>query len=481
MRMGHVGLRVLWHLGLALLFLPVPVLATDGEVALDRQALEQLTAPWTGDLDGIIERRLLRVLVTHSKTGYFLDGPQERGLSYDFYKGFEKRLNETLGNKHLQVHVVFIPVARDQLLPHLSQGLGDVAAANLTVTKERINVVDFTDPVYTGVREIIVAAPSAPAAANLVDLGGKKLFVRRSSSYFESLEQLNADLKRQGKPLVHIEEVDENLETEDILEMVNADLLPLTVADAHLVAFWRQIYTDMQVCEDLVLRESGKIAHAIRKKNPKLKKALNEYIQQNRKGTLLGNMLHKRYLQNTRWVHNANSTEDQKRFRAVAGFLKTYADRYDFDWLMIAALAYQESRLDQSKRSPAGAVGVMQILPSTAASDVVQIPDVDKTEDNIHAGTKYLRWIYDENFRAADMDELNKVLFTFASYNAGFARVAELRRKAAEAGLDPNRWFRNVERIAAKEIGRETVQYVSNIFKYYLAYKQLVQDQPAGG
>jgi membrane-bound lytic murein transglycosylase MltF len=147
---------------------------------------------------------------------------------------------------------------------------------------------------------------------------------------------------------------------------------------------------------------------------------------------------------------------------------------YDFDWLGVAALAYQESRIDQSKRSHAGAVGVMQLLPSTAADRNVGIPNIEKIEDNIHAGVKYIRFIVDRYYAEEPMDRLNKRLFAFASYNAGPAKVARLRREARVMGLDPNVWFRNVEIVAAKRIGRETVQYVSNIYKYYIAYRLIV-------
>ena len=188
----------------------------------------------------------------------------------------------------------------------------------------------------------------------------------------------------------------------------------------------------------------------------------------------MGNILFKRYLENTKWVRNAHDEEELKRFRAALEFFREYGKTYKFDWLMIAALAYQESRIDQSKRSPAGAVGVMQILPSTAADPNVNIPDIEKLENNIHAGIKYLRFINNRYFEKEPMDDRNKILFSFASYNAGPAKIARLRTRARKAGLDPNIWFRNVEIIAARRIGRETVQYVSNIYKYFTAYRLII-------
>src|SRR5262249_3784985 len=140
-------------------------------------------------------------------------------------------------------------------------------------------------------------------------------------------------------------------------------------------------------------------------------------------------------------------------------------------WMLVAAQAYQESGIDQSKRNPSGAVGVMQIKPETAADDPILINGVDTSaERNIEAGVKYLRFIVDQYYADEPMDRLDKGLFPVASYNAGPARIARLRKKAAEMGLDPNKWFGNVEVVAADEIGRETVQYVSNIYKYYVTY-----------
>jgi membrane-bound lytic murein transglycosylase MltF len=190
---------------------------------------------------------------------------------------------------------------------------------------------------------------------------------------------------------------------------------------------------------------------------------------------MLFNVVTKRYLQDTKWVKNALSEQEFQRFQDAVEFFKKYADKYDFDWLMIAALAYQESRIDQSLRSPAGAVGVMQMLPATAEDPNVDIPNIEKLENNIHAGVKYLRFLRDRYFEKEPMNEANKMLFTFAAYNAGPARVAKLRSEAEKKGFDPNVWFRNTEIIAAKRIGRETVQYVSNIYKYYTAYRLIME------
>jgi membrane-bound lytic murein transglycosylase MltF len=439
------------------------------------KSLHKMTAPWKGDLDGMIKRGIIRALVVYSKTNYFLDGPQERGITYENLKNFEKLLNKKIKSRHIKVHVVLIPVRRDQLLSDLEKGRGDIAAAMLTETPHRLKKVDFADPFYDKAKEVVVTSPSAPAIKSLDDLSGKTVFVRKSSSYYQSLQKLNQRFAKQGKAPVVIDPADENLETEDILEMVNADLVRITVADDYLVGLWNKIFTDLKVHPQAALRSGGRIAWALRRGCPQLKQLINEHVKANKRGTLMGNILIKRYLKDTKWARNALAPKDVERFKRMADLFKQYSDKYRFDWLMIAALAYQESRLNQDLRSPAGAVGVMQILPSTAAAAPVEIPDIQKLEKNVHAGVKYLRHIYQERFEGSDVSELNRVLLTFASYNAGPNKVESMRRKAREMGLDPNVWFRNVEVVAAKVIGRETVQYVSNIFKYYIAYKQISQ------
>ena len=439
------------------------------------EAIARVLEPWTGDLDGMIQRRVIRALVTFSKTGYFLDGMHQRGITYEALKAFEKSLNQQLQTKNLKVHVLILPVARDQLISGLVEGRGDVAAANLTITPGRLRMVDFSVPVFSDASEIFVMSRSAPQLEDLEDLAGQEIFVRRSSSFYESLLRLNDFFRRAGVPEVLIEEADENLEGEDILEMVNADLVPFTVVDRHIAEFWKQIFQNIVVREDLAVNTGTQIGWAFRKNSPLLREMVDGFVSRNRKGTLLGNVLFKRYLQNTSFVTSSLGESELEKFRNTIELFKKYAGQYGFDWLMVAAQGYQESALDQSKRSHAGAIGVMQLLRSTARDPGVNIPNIEVLEDNIQAGVKYLRLIADHYFDEEDLDPLNRSLFSFAAYNAGPTRISRLRKEAERMGLDPNKWFRNVEVVAAREIGRETVQYVSNIYKYYVSYRLLLE------
>jgi membrane-bound lytic murein transglycosylase MltF len=437
--------------------------------------IERVQRKWTGDLDGMTERHMIRALVIYSKTFYFLDGATQRGATYDALRAFEAELNRMLGKKVQPVQIVFIPVSRDELLPALREGRGDLAAANLTITPEREKLVAFSEPVYTGVSELVVSGPGAPTIKSTEDLAGKTVLVRKSSSYYESLEHLNEKLRKAGKKSVKIKLAPEQLEDEDLLEMVNAGLVPIIIVDSYKAKFWGQILKSIKVHEGVAVRQGGSIAWAFRKNSPKLAAAANAFIKTHRKGTQFGNILYRRYLENTKWVESATSKDEFAKFERTLDLFKKYAGQYNFDWLMLAALGYQESRLDQSVRSPVGAIGVMQLMPTTGAA--MKVGDVKQIEPNIHAGTKYMRTILDTYFADAKMDELNRNLFAFASYNAGPTRVAGLRKEAEKRGLDPNVWFGSVERIAAEQIGRETVQYVSNIYKYYVAYKLILEER----
>ncbi len=434
----------------------------------------EVSREWFGDYNGMVKERVIRALVPYSKTFYFLDGAHQRGLTYESLKHFEEFVNKREKTRTLKISILFIPTPRHRLFADLQAGIGDIAAGNLTITADRSKQIDFADPLAKNVDEIIVTAAKEPKLKNLFDLSGREVYVRKSSSYYESLLRLNKGLQEMNRDPVKIIPADEYLEDEDLLEMMNAGIIPAIVIDSHKGALWGQVFKNLVLYNDIKVNTGGEIAWAIRKNSPQLKKAVNEFVRKSREGTLLGNILIKRYLKSADYLKNNLSDRELEKFKQVLALFVKYGKKYDFDWVMLGALAYQESQLDQSKRSRAGAVGVMQILPTTAADSNVNIKDIEKLENNIHAGTKYLRFMVDRYYAEEQMDKINKGLFAFAAYNAGPARIAQLRRQAAKEGLDPNVWFNNVEIIAAKRIGRETVQYVRNIYKYYVAYSIIV-------
>jgi membrane-bound lytic murein transglycosylase MltF len=438
---------------------------------------------WTGDLDGMIERGVIRVLTVNSKTIYFLDKGVQRGIAVEFVRLFEEELNKKLAaekkikRKHLRVRAVFIPVRRDQLVPGLIAGKGDIVAAHLTITPERQQLVDFTAAGLSNVRQVVVSGPASPKIASLDDLSGKDVFVRKSSSYYESLLALNETFAAEKKPPVTLKEAPETLEDEDLLEMLNAGIIPLVVVDKHLADFWKQIFPQLTVHDNVAVRTGGEIAWAIRKGSPQLKARLDGFATRHKVGTLTGNQLLMRYLKNVKYVKNATSREERKKFLALVQYFQKYSEQYDVDWLLMGAQGYQESQLNQNAKSRVGAVGVMQVMPATGKA--MKVGDITKTEANIHAGIKYMRWMIDHYYGNEPMTELDKALFAFASYNAGAGRISQLRKEAAKRGFDPDIWFHNVEYVVGEKIGQETVTYVSNICKYYIAYRLVLESRLA--
>ena len=433
---------------------------------------------WTGDLDVMVKRRMIRVLTTFSKTNYFVDRGTQRGVVYDAFRLFEEDLNKKLKTKRAQrVHLLFVPVGRDELIPALLDGRGDLAAANLTLTPERLKQVDFANPTKENVAEIVVTGPGAPSIATVDDLAGKEIFLRKSSSFHESVTALNARFAKEGKPPVRIRFAPEELENEDILEMVNAGLVAMTVVDDHVAAFWGQVFPKIVPHRDVAVRTGGAIGWMLRKDSPKLKAELNAFLARYPEGSKRRNMLLQKYYKDTKWAKEATSKEELAKFERTVEFFRKYGDKYELDYLLVMAQGYQESQLNQEARSAVGAIGVMQVMPTTGQE--MAVGDIAKLEPNIHAGAKYLRFMMDQFYENEPMDRLNKGLFTFASYNAGPGRIQQLRKLATKRGLDPNKWFNSVELIAAEKVGRETVQYVSNIFKYYLAYRMVEEEREA--
>ena len=454
--------------------------ATAEPVPVEPPALvAKMLEPFHGDFEAMVEKREIRVLVTYSRTNFFLDEGTQRGITAEALREFEKALNNELELRRRPLHIATIPVLHDQLIPFLEEGRGDIAIATLSITPERAQRVPFSTPTVKGIKELVVTGPQSPVVSDIDDLSGERVVVRSTSSYLDSLEAINESFRDRGMDEIDIAQANEYLQTEDLLEMVNAGLIGITIADDYLARFWSQFLPHIVVHDELAVATGRDLGWALRPDATGLKEHVDRFVKAYRQGSLLGNTLINRYLKDTRWVENALSPKDRQRFDEVIELFRKYGDRYDFDYRMVAAQGYQESKFNQNLVSRAGAVGIMQLLPSTAADKAVGIPDISTAENNIHAGVKYLRFIVDHYFDDPAIDEVNKTLFAFASYNAGPNRLRRLRAKAAEQGHDPNVWFRNVEVVVANEVGRQPVEYVRNTFKYYTAYSLLSEQNQA--
>lgn len=448
--------------------------APPNEQAKSQDVNQDLPLPrerWTGDFDGMLKRRRIRALVVYSRSAFFYDNGQPEGTAYEALQAFQRELNHELNTGSRPLTVTFLPVGYGQLESALTSGLGDLIAVPVAITPEREARASFSVPIAIHVTEIVVTGPTSPALNSLGDLSGKKVFANPVTIYYQQLQDLNKTFAKEGKKPLILQAADKNLSDEDLLEMVNAGLIPATATQSVRAEFWAKVYPHLRLCSGCALTNEEQLAWVMRKDEPELKQRVDAFVRTHRQGTTFGNTLLRRYLQDTRWVKNATSDAEMEKFDLYVDFFKKYAAQYDFDYLMLVALGYQESQLEQNRRSPVGAVGIMQVIPKFAAASPIGVPNVSAAEPNIHAGTKMLREISDTYFDDQNLDALNRTLFVFASYNAGPTRIAELRKKAALEGLNPNQWFGNVELVVARDVGQQTVRYVSNIYKYYVSYE----------
>jgi membrane-bound lytic murein transglycosylase MltF len=432
-----------------------------------------LGKPEFGDLDSMIARRRIRALVPYTQSYYYIDGKERKGIAFEALNLYEAALNKQLKFYPPKIRVIFIPVNRSQIIPLLQDGYADVAYAGLTITDERKREVDFSSPTISGLKEIIVGGLTAPKLNTLADLSGKEIFLRTGSSFESAVMKLNDSLKRVGLKPAIIKPVDPYLETEDMLQLVDAGVIPYTATVLDFAKLWSNFMDSLVLYDKIPLATDVAYGLAFRKGSPKLKASIDKFVAKNRKGTLMGNMLYNKYVTDVKHIKKMHRKQTIAQVKALRSTFQTHATSYKLDWLLCVAQGYQESKLQQGLTSHAGAVGIMQVKPSTAAGRPIYIKNIRNVNNNIHAGIKYMRFIIDQYYSDPAIDSLNKHLLALASYNAGPARIAGLRRRAKARGLNPNIWFDNVELIAAREIGRETVQYVSNIYKFYASYRAL--------
>jgi membrane-bound lytic murein transglycosylase MltF len=454
-----------------------------GQSASPPAQVAPITAPtqtknWTGDLDLLLKHRFIRVAVPYSKTFYYTVKGVQWGAAYEGGKAFEAYLNRKYPqkNKNIKIHVMFFVTPRDKVIQNLNDGIVDLVIAGLTITPDRQKLVDFSDPTVSNVNEVVVTGPTGPQLSSLEDLAGKEVFARKTSSYWEHLEALNERFKKENKPAVTLTAVPDDLGDEDLLQMVNAGLLPTIVVNDWTAKLWDKLLTKIQIHSNFTVATGGSLGWAVRKNSPKFLADINDFVKKNRQGTKFGNEILARYTGSTYMLKQATSPESMKRFEESAAIFRKYGAKYNVDYLLMMAKGYQESGLNQNAKSPVGAIGVMQLMPATGKD--MNVGDITKEEFNIQAGIKYSDLMMEKYYGKEPMDDLNKILFSFAAYNCGPARVKQLRAEAAQKGLDPNVWVNNVEVIAAARIGAETVNYVSNIYKYYVAYKLIaVQEE----
>ena len=375
------------------------------------------------------------------------------------------------------LRVQVIPVERSELLSALNQGRGDIAVANLTVTKEREQLVDFSIPIRSDIDELLVTNHSTPLITDITQLQGKEVWLKQNSSYISSVHTVNKQLEQNGMVPIYIHLLNNNIQDLELLDLIKRGKITATIVDSHKLELWGNLEQDIRIHRDLAFRHNADIAWAIRKNNLQLKAKIDQYLQDSKQGTLLGNVIDNRYLESISWMNRASNALQNEEREKLEQLFVAYGEKYEINWLILLAMAFQESGLDNTKISHRGAVGIMQVMPKTARDWYVDIDDVYDLESNIHAGSKYLRFIYDRYFDLPELSDIDKIHFSLAAYNAGPAKIRRMRVLAAKQGFNPNKWFNHVEVIARKNISQEPVKYVANINRYFTIYQRLDEFQ----
>ncbi|UCE19540.1 MAG: transporter substrate-binding domain-containing protein [Gemmatimonadota bacterium] len=423
----------------------------------------------TTDLEGMMDVGRIRVLTTYTYNNFFTHKGKTYGYEYNLMEEYQDFLNSSLDRDGLKIEMYYIPLPYDLLIPALKKGYGDIVAANMTIHPERMREVDFTDPYQWNIREILVSNRDIKDMRNREQLSGRRIHVREGSSYHMSLRELNAKLVHKRLHPVDVVTLTGVIHTSDILEMVSAGVIQMTIADSHIAAIAHDLLPNLKINDHIVLNDNVRYGWMVRKNNPQLRANLNRFIKTIKKGTLKGNIYFERYFEENPWEEAALKREDLDQCCQYVPLFKKYGEFYGIDWMLLAAQAYQESRFNPRARSSAGAIGLMQVLPKTARE--MEIGNLHIPENNIHAGVKYFNWIMENYFTEKEVSADDRIRFALAAYNAGPKKIRESRNVTADMGYDATKWFGNCELGTLKHVGPEPVYYVRSVNKNYLAFR----------
>ncbi len=432
--------------------------------------LSRLDDHWREDLPEMLQRRTIRVLTTYSPSTYFIFEGRSYGFEYSLLKDFETFINRRFRRKATQTVLEFIPVPENLLIPCLQIGIGDMVAAGIRRPPQDIAGIDFTIPYLQNVSDVLITHRQAPAINLIEDLAGRRIHIQPAWQQSKTLRRIDARLLVTGRRPLKRTTTNGFLSSEDILELVNEGVIDLSIVESHIARLWSSVYPDIVILEFPEISAHTPIAWAVRRDNPEFKASLDRFLRGRQRGSWFGNIYYRQYFKETRWVSNPLIPTDHAKFSRYAPLFRKYGSRYGFDWMLLAAIAYQESQMKNRRRSHAGAVGLMQVMPTTAGDANVDIDNIWDPEQNVHAGSKYLALLRDVYFPAAEYSPQERIHFILAAYNAGPGKIARCRRLAVRMGNDPRKWFGHTELAARRLIGNETVRYVSNVSKYYMAY-----------
>jgi membrane-bound lytic murein transglycosylase F len=431
------------------------------------------------DLDVIRKSGTLKVIISYDPINYFIYGGTPMGYSYELAENFAKDLG-------IPLEVV---VVRDmnQQLTMLRKGEGDIVAHFLTVIEPRTGIVDFSTPLDSTQQVLVQHNPSKNDSSRLVrkleELDGKTVYVRENSAYFTRMKKI---MDEKGIS-INIVTVPGTLTTSELIGKVNNGTIEFTVADDNIASTHKALYPNIDSETRLSITEP--LAWAVRKNSPMLLGALDRWLEQkNKSGDLAA--LHDKYYdhqyQFRKHAVRAFYSSHAGKISPYDDLVRKHAQAIDWDWRLLSALIYEESQFDPDALSWAGAAGLMQLMPTTAAT--FNAGDMSSPADNIKTGTAYLKSLEKEwqDIR----DHATRLKFILASYNVGPGHVRDAQKLAVKYGANPNSWEGNVERYLELKSepryynddaaslgycnGKLAVSYTRNILNRFSLYSQVI-------
>ena len=417
------------------------------------------------DLAQIRRSGVLKVLVNQSRNSSGEIKGESVGVEYHRIRAFEQYLNRNARDGR-EIRLKIVPKAKDQLLVALQRGEGDLVAPGELVSQGGGNV-SASAPLRNDVPLLLVSRHGQRRYLRLEQLSGRSIALPAGSAAGEALRQVNEKLASRKLAPIVIEWADPSLAVEDVLEMVQAGIYPLTAVEQPIAERWSKVMPKLRLDRHLVLDRQGDMTWFVRRDAPMLRASVDRFIAGYRAPDDQDAAFQRVYRRLYK-VHNPLARRERQRLERVRPVLQRYAEQHRFDWLSLAALAYKESSLNPAARGASGATGLMQITPGAARS--VGVGSIQKLDNNVQASAKYLAMLRRSFFSSAQLNERERMAFVLAAYNLGPQRIQGMRAEARRRGLNPNQWFFQVERIAAEQAGMGVVSYVSSVNKYYLAF-----------
>lgn len=418
------------------------------------------------DLAQIRSSGVLRVLVNQSRNSSGVVKGEPIGVEYRRLRAFEHYLNRNAKNGR-SLTLKIIPMAKDQLLAALERGEGDLVAPGELIQRRGKGDISASTPIQAKVPLVLVSRQGARRYQRLEQLAGKTLALPTGSAAGQAVLKVNKRLAERKLAPIEIEWVDPSLAVEDVLEMVHAGIYSLSVVELPIAERWAKVLPKLRVESKVVFSREGSLNWFVRRDATSLRASVDGFLKSYR-SPANRDAAFQRVYRHLYKVHNPLGQTERRRLEKVRPVLQRYADRHDFDWLNLAALAFKESTLNPAARGGGSATGLMQITPAAARS--VGVGNIQQLDNNVQASAKYLASIRRQFFNSPRFNERERMAFTLAAYNMGPERVQRLRAEARRRGLNPNQWFFQVERVAAEQVGMGVVSYVNSVNKYFLAF-----------